>query len=305
MLFLSAVRFFLLPVSCSPKLLAPSQLRWFLSNRWTSRPSSSSRKALSSLLLIQHRTDPPPFLRIGRDAEAVAVVHRIAFTNGKTSALSVADLHNAAVPYFRTEGDGAQMTTKFSTWELVKLSFKDVSGEHVKGLFKTPRLAYSTSLIMFICELECRHEKKSGADSLIPADGALGVSGSGFVLGPSVDLPTYLQLAYPLYNGFLGVRDRHLRSLQLCSFANIALLDRVSSPPRTLPSATPESMRPTVSFFFSFYFNFPLSRLFYALYGRCRPFGDRSDPSARAILSWQKLICPSQKPPTLIKLHVE
>jgi hypothetical protein len=89
--------------------------------------------------------------RIGRDSDAVAVVHRIAKTNGKTSALSVADLHNAAIPYFRNAGDGAQMTTKFSTWELVKLSFKDVSGEHVKGLFKTPRLAYSTSLIIFIC----------------------------------------------------------------------------------------------------------------------------------------------------------
>lgn len=97
--------------------------------------------------------ESPKFLvSIGRDADAVQVVHNIARVNGLTSSLTVEHLHDAAVPYFRKEGDGAQATTKFSVVELIKLSFKDVSGEHVKGLFKTPRLAYSTSLIIFICK---------------------------------------------------------------------------------------------------------------------------------------------------------
>lgn len=42
------------------------------------------------------------------------------------------------------------MVTAFSTWGLVKNSFSDINGEHTRGLFATPRLAYSTSLIIFI-----------------------------------------------------------------------------------------------------------------------------------------------------------
>lgn len=122
---------------------------------------------------------------IGRDAEAVAVIHRVAAVNGKTSTLTVEDLDNAAKPYYKNAGDGAQVTTKFSTWGLIKNSFRDLvspgidfipdetqfwslsqDGEHLRGLFATPRLAYSCSLIIFIY-------------------GSLG-------------------LAYPLFNGFLG-----------------------------------------------------------------------------------------------------
>lgn len=111
--------------------------------------------------------ESPKFLiSIGRDADAVDIVQRIARCNGKTSTLTVADLHDAAIPYFRFDGDGDQVTTHFSTWELVKQAFGNVDGQHVRALFSTPRLAYSTSLIIFIY-------------------GALG-------------------LAYPLYNGFLG-----------------------------------------------------------------------------------------------------
>ncbi|KAF8311953.1 MFS general substrate transporter [Clavulina sp. PMI_390] len=117
--------------------------------------------------------ESPKFLvSIGKDAAAVAVVHRVAKRNGVTSTLTVHDLHAAAAPYLEGRADGTvvteeeEMMTKFSTWELVKNSFSEINGEHTKGLFATPRLAYSTSLIIFIY-------------------GALG-------------------LAYPLFNGFLG-----------------------------------------------------------------------------------------------------
>lgn len=83
----------------------------------------------------------------------------MARVNGTTSTLTVEDLHAAAEPYFREEGDGAQATTAFTTMGLIKHSFDDISGEHLKGLFANPRLAYSTSLIVFICEFTPRAER--------------------------------------------------------------------------------------------------------------------------------------------------
>lgn len=95
--------------------------------------------------------ESPKFLvSIGQDTQAVEVIHRIAKRNGRTSTLTVEDLHNAARPYLRLEGKEDEVETKFSTWDLVRNSFSDINGEHTKGLFATPRLAYSTSLIIFI-----------------------------------------------------------------------------------------------------------------------------------------------------------
>ncbi|KAM0746088.1 MFS general substrate transporter [Meredithblackwellia eburnea MCA 4105] len=111
MLFLAAVRFFILPMDESPKFL----------------------------------------ISIGRDKEAVEVVHRIARANGKTSALTLADLHNAALPYM-TEEDKMKGTieTKFSVIELARQSLQQTDAEHIRALFSTRRLAYSTSLIILI-----------------------------------------------------------------------------------------------------------------------------------------------------------
>jgi MFS family permease len=131
MLFLWAVRFFVLPVYESPKFLAS----------------------------------------IGKDHEAVEVIHKMAKRNGKTVELTVDDLYRAAAPHLTADEKLAQendrsATTKFSTWELVKNSFDNLSADHVTALFSTKRLAWSTTLITFCYA-------------------ALG-------------------LAYPLYNGFLG-----------------------------------------------------------------------------------------------------
>ncbi|KAJ7665794.1 synaptic vesicle transporter SV2 [Mycena rosella] len=112
--------------------------------------------------------ESPKFLvSIGRDQDAVDVIHRIAKKNKTTTTLTVQDLHDAALPYLDPHDVGiAVPVTRFSTWELIRNSLDDVSGENIKGLFCTPRLAYSSSLIIFIY-------------------GALG-------------------LAYPLFNAFLG-----------------------------------------------------------------------------------------------------
>lgn len=60
--------------------------------------------------------ESPKFLcSIGRDKDAVAVIHRIAKKNGRVSLLTVADLHDAAIPYFHLDATGQnQMITKVS-----------------------------------------------------------------------------------------------------------------------------------------------------------------------------------------------
>lgn len=69
--------------------------------------------------------ESPKFLiSIGRDAEAVDVVHAVAKANGTTSSLTVEHLRDAAAPYCKKEGDGVQETNQFSTWGLIKNSIK-------------------------------------------------------------------------------------------------------------------------------------------------------------------------------------
>ncbi|KAJ7677924.1 MFS general substrate transporter [Mycena polygramma] len=112
--------------------------------------------------------ESPKFLvSIGRDKEAVEVIHRIAKKNKTTVNLTVEDLREAAAPYVDPNApEDIASTVHFSTWGLIRNSLDDINGENIKGLFCTPRLAYSSSLIIFIYA-------------------ALG-------------------LAYPLFNAFLG-----------------------------------------------------------------------------------------------------
>ncbi|GAA5883780.1 hypothetical protein JCM3774_005672 [Rhodotorula dairenensis] len=125
MLFLWALRFFLLPMQESPKFL----------------------------------------VSIGQDEEAVRVIHAVAKKNGRTSSLTVEHLRQAAEPY--TDKNASPETTKkYSNWEMAKRSLSHFNLKHIKGLFATPRLAFSSGLIISIF-------------------GALG-------------------LAYPLFNGFLS-----------------------------------------------------------------------------------------------------
>jgi hypothetical protein len=76
------------------------------------------------------------------------VIHNIAKRNGKETSLTVEDLRAAAAPYLGDKLDGP-VETKFSTLELIKHSFDDMRGEHIRALFSTPRLAWSTSLVIF------------------------------------------------------------------------------------------------------------------------------------------------------------
>lgn len=120
MIFLWAIRFFLFPMYESPKFLCS----------------------------------------IGRDADAVAVIHAVARRNGVRSTLTLEDLEQAAKPYLPKHADdktadvdgetpGSTAETRFSTWALVRHSFDDLDGEHIRALFGTPHLAWSTSLIIY------------------------------------------------------------------------------------------------------------------------------------------------------------
>ena len=76
----------------------------------------------------------------GKDEEAVRVVHEVARINGKTSNLALADLQ--AFDQVGQQGVDASAALKR---KLEKVNFT-----HLRALFASPKLAWSTSLIILI-----------------------------------------------------------------------------------------------------------------------------------------------------------
>jgi len=133
----------------------------------THRTSMSLMTRVVRFFICPVHESPKFLVSIGRDEEAVEVLHKIAHRNGKSINLTVDDMRMAAAPYLDEDVASVKTSqTKLTTLELIKHSFDDVSGSNVKALFSTKRLAWSTSLIVFCYA-------------------AIG-------------------LAYPLYNQFLG-----------------------------------------------------------------------------------------------------
>jgi hypothetical protein len=88
--------------------------------------------------------ESPKFLMgKGKDAEAVRVVHEVARRNGKESKLTLADLQQYDALSTNDNYRGSAKAVVSQKLELLSL-------EHVRPLFATPKLAYSTSLIMLI-----------------------------------------------------------------------------------------------------------------------------------------------------------
>ncbi|ORY17772.1 major facilitator superfamily domain-containing protein [Clohesyomyces aquaticus] len=83
----------------------------------------------------------------GRDEEAVKVVHEVARRNGKTSTLTVEDLRAC-------EGLGEEFAVADRREKAAKLALKrnlqKVDLTHVKALFATRKLAFSTSMITLV-----------------------------------------------------------------------------------------------------------------------------------------------------------
>ena len=89
--------------------------------------------------------ESPRFLvGLGRDADAVAVVQRIAAFNGRSSRLTADDLMRAGEAAAATSAQTEDTTGKRQV--LSKSSVFTI--QHVKSLFQTPKLAWSTSLLI-------------------------------------------------------------------------------------------------------------------------------------------------------------
>ena len=85
----------------------------------------------------------------GKDELAVETVHKIAKYNGKESNLTVEDLQKAASRAGAGKGpDGAELDTSAKAAAL--RTVEKFRFNHVRALFTTPRLAYSTSLIIVL-----------------------------------------------------------------------------------------------------------------------------------------------------------
>lgn len=83
----------------------------------------------------------------GRDEEAVAIVQRIATFNGTTTTLTVAQLKQAGdAAVANSNSTGKAKRKVLSESSVFRLT-------HIRALFETPKLAWSTSLLIFLwCE---------------------------------------------------------------------------------------------------------------------------------------------------------
>ena len=90
----------------------------------------------------------------GRDAEAVEIVHKVARYNGRTSSLTLEMLQDAEgiERGGNTElgGEAEKPMIDTSMRAAVLRNLKTYSGGHIKSLFATRKLAYSTTLQIII-----------------------------------------------------------------------------------------------------------------------------------------------------------
>lgn len=80
----------------------------------------------------------------GRDEDAVRVVHEVARRNGKETNLSIEDLRVC-----EGAGDGV-VPVQTDAKAAIKRRMEKLSFKHIKALFATRKLAYSTSMIMLV-----------------------------------------------------------------------------------------------------------------------------------------------------------
>lgn len=95
-------------------------------------------------LLFTLEESPRYLVGRGRDAEAVAVIQRLAAFNGRTCSLTVEQLVAAGGP--------AQDKDKESNDEKLHILTRtsNYTMDHIKALFKTRKMAWSTSLLIAI-----------------------------------------------------------------------------------------------------------------------------------------------------------
>lgn len=101
---------------------------------------------------VFHLYESPKYLMgRGRDKEAVEVVHLVAKYNGTTSSLTLESLQEAgAAAAGRWSGEDASVVVEMDTSAIgaVRRRLTKLNLAHVKPLFATRKLAYSTSLLI-------------------------------------------------------------------------------------------------------------------------------------------------------------
>ena len=98
---------------------------------------------------VFHLYESPKYLMgRGRDEEAVRVVYKVAAYNGTTSSLTLEQLQNAGKLRGTSIDSGAGLDT--SALGAVRRKLSQFSGDHVKSLFATRKLAWSTSLLIVL-----------------------------------------------------------------------------------------------------------------------------------------------------------
>lgn len=83
----------------------------------------------------------------GRDEQAVEVVHKVASYNGKTSNLTIEDLRGAG-KLADTAVDDVTMDT--SVLAAVRRNVRMFSSSHVRSLFATRKMAWSTTILIIL-----------------------------------------------------------------------------------------------------------------------------------------------------------
>ncbi|KAI0070245.1 sugar transporter [Panus rudis PR-1116 ss-1] len=106
---------------------------------------------------VFHLYESPKYLMgRGRDEEAVEIVHKVAAYNGKTSSLTLEKLKNAARDAAERHGVNpveADVLMDTSAKGAVMRQLRKFDSGHVKSLFATRKLAYSTSLLIILWAL--------------------------------------------------------------------------------------------------------------------------------------------------------
>jgi hypothetical protein len=106
---------------------------------------------LIRFFLFPMRESPKYLMSRGRDAEAVEVVHYVASYNGTKSSLTLDMLRTAEgrlTDKKDVEGEHEVMDT--SAFGAVRRTLSMFETDHVVDLFKTRKLAWSTSLLIVI-----------------------------------------------------------------------------------------------------------------------------------------------------------
>ncbi|TFK89694.1 MFS general substrate transporter [Polyporus arcularius HHB13444] len=115
---------------------------------------------------VFHMYESPKYLMgRGRDEEAVEIVHKVARYNGRTSSLTLEMLKDVERTHGGSNGVDEKPALDTSAKAAVLRKLNMFSGVHVKSLFATRKLAYSTTLLIVLW--------------------------------------AFIGLAFPLYNGFL------------------------------------------------------------------------------------------------------